>query len=128
MFAPQLTEDMFKECLERNLTPFATISKLCAKNCRKDFSKTIPKALREEGHDAHLIILNHKDKWKYMGFNVDNIAGCLHLTTNPDILWAGYVSFGKDWYSVTSDQLLEGRIPHSSKIIFPQIEFDEDAE
>ena len=126
MFAPQLTEEMFKVCLDSKLTEFTTISKLCAKNCRKDFSKTIPKALRDLEFDAHLVIKNHKDKWKYMGFNCDNIAGCLHITSPVDIAWAGYVSHGKNWYAVTSEMIRAGRIPHSSKIIFPQIEFDED--
>ena len=127
MFAPILTEEWFKTCLERDLCVFTAIGKYNAKNCRGEFSKTIPKTLRDEGWNAFLIIKNHKERWKYMGFNVTNTAGALTLTSTPDILWSGYVFHGKSWYAVTTEHLIAGRIPHSSSIILPQIEFDEDS-
>lgn len=126
MLAPTLTAEWFEECTKRGLSAHKTIGKFNSKNCKKDFSKTIPKALLEEGWNAFLIIKNHKERWKYMGFNVNNIAGALHIVDNPEIAWAGYVLHGGTWYAVSSDDILKGRIPASRKIIYPQIEYSEE--
>lgn len=123
MIAPQLTQEWFEECLKRGLAAHGSISKYNAKNCRKDVSKTIPKALREEdGWNAYLIIKNHRGRFKYMGMVVEEIAGALHIRTNPELIWTGYVNYGKEWYAVDGKDLLAGRIPASSKIVFPEVE------
>lgn len=122
MLAPKLTEDWFRECGGRKLTEIKAISRLNSKNCKQVFSKTIPKALRDEGWNAFLIIKNHKDRWKYMGFNVDNIAGALHIVNQPEFIWSGYVFHDKVWYAVDAAALIDGRIPASSAIIAPEIE------
>ena len=125
MLAPTLTQEWFDECVSRGLSVHKSISKLNAKNSRKDFSKTIPKALLEEGWNAFLIIKNHKERWKYLGFNVENVAGSLKIIDRPEIAWAGYVLHNGTWYAVDANQIIAGKIKASSKIILPQIEFEE---
>lgn len=124
MLAPALTQEGFDLCIKLGLSKYNTIGKVNSKNCRKDFSKTIPKALREEEHNAYLIIKNHRERWKYMGFTVENIAGALHIRTNPEIVWSGYVFHDNVWYAVSVDDLRSGRIKASQSIIFPEIEYD----
>lgn len=123
MLTPSLTQEWFDECFNRGLTEHKAISKFNAKNCRKDFSKTIPKALRDEEWNAFLIIKNHRDRWKYMGFNVENVAGSLKIIDNPELVWTGYVFHNNEWYGVDSKQFAAGKIKASSKIIFPEIEY-----
>lgn len=123
MFAPTLTQEWFDECNRRGLSDHKSISKLNSKNCKQDFSKTIPKALRDEGWNAFLIIKNHKERWKYMGFNVENVAGCLHIADAPEFIWTGYVFHNNRWYAADSNMLIRGRIPASASIIFPEIEY-----
>ena len=122
MFAPKLTQEWFDECCSRGISAHTIISKLNAKNCKAEFSKTIPKALRDEGWNAFLIIKNNKDRFKYMGFNVEEVCGALKIVDNPEFIWGGYVFHGKSWYAVECSDLLEGRIKNSSKIIPPEIE------
>lgn len=127
MLAPALTQEWFDECLKRGLSAHKAISKFNAKNCRKDFSKTIPKALRDEEWNAFLIIKNHRDRWKYMGFNVENVAGSLKVVNNPEIIWAGYVFHENTWYAVSTDELMAGKIKATSSIIFPEIEYAQES-
>ena len=124
MLTPALTQEWFDECINRGISAYTAIGKFNAKNCRKDFSKTIPKALREENWNAYLIIKNHRNRWKYMGFNVENIAGSLKIVDNPELIWAGYVLHDDTWYAVSTDELMAGKIKASSKIIYPEIEYD----
>lgn len=122
MLTPALTQEWFDECLRRGLSAHKAISKFNAKNCRKDFSKTIPKALREEGWNAYLVIKNHRERYKYMGFQVEEVAGRLKITTNPELIWTGYVHYEGQWYAVTANDLLKGVIKKTSKIVLPEIE------
>lgn len=57
-----------------------------------------------------------------MGFNVNKVAGALHITANPYLLWAGYVFHDNTWYAVETKDLVAGKIKASSKIILPEIE------
>lgn len=125
MLAPALTQEWFDKCFAEGLCTHKSISKYNAKNCKQEFSKTIPKALRDEEWNAFLIIKNHKGRWKYMGFQVENVAGALHIIDNPEIMWTGYVFHERSWYAVDAQDLIKGRIPASSKIILPQIEHEE---
>lgn len=124
MRAPALTQEWFEECLSKGLCVHKAISKLNAKNCKAIFSKTIPKALREEGWNAYLIILNHRNRWKYMGFNVEDIAGALKIVDYPELIWTGYVFHNNTWYAVSAESLIKGRIPNSSRIIPAEIELE----
>lgn len=122
MLAPELTQEWFNECLSRGLSAHKAIGKFNSKNCRKDFSKTIPKALREEGWNAFLVIKNHRNRWKYMGFQVENVAGSLKIVNNPELMWTGYVFHDNQWYAVDSAALIAGKIKSTHKIILPEIE------
>ena len=124
MRAPALTQEWFDETKLRGLTPIKTIGKLNSKNCRKDFTQTIPKPLREEGWNAYLVMKNHRERFKYIGFNVENIAGRLKIITNPEFIWAGYVFHANTWYAVSSNDLISGTIKASCKVIIPEIEYD----
>ena len=122
MFAPAIDQKWFAKLKTNNMTVFTHISKLNVGNTKSLFSKTIPKALRDEGWNATLVIRNHKDKLKYLGFNVEEVAGSLKLLSKPDILWTGYVHHNKKWYAVSMEELVKGRIKHSSRIVLPEIE------
>lgn len=123
MLTPTLTQEWFDECCARGLSAHKSIGKFNAKNCRKDFSKTIPKALREEDWNATLIIKNHRDRYKYMGFQVEPKAGRLKIITNPELIWTGYVLHDNRWYAVTGEELLSGVIKNTNRIVFPEIEY-----
>ena len=129
MLIPQLTESYFKVLQRKNMTSLRTIGALNVKNCRQAFSTTIPKALRDEDHNAYLVIKNHKGKYKYLGFQVEDIAGRLHITRFPDVIWSGYVFYNGSWYGVNWYDLKSGIIKNNSKIIEPELEYkpDQDA-
>ncbi|CAL9987302.1 hypothetical protein VPHD148_0299 [Vibrio phage D148] len=123
MLAPQLTQEWFDECRTRGLSAHKAISKLNAVNCRAAFSTTIPKALREdERWNAYLIIKNHRNRYKYIGFRVQEVAGRIKIVTNPEFIWTGYVHYDGKWYGVHANDLIKGVIPKTSKIILPEIE------
>lgn len=122
MFAPELTQEWYEICVERGLSNVASISKLNSKNCKQDFNKTIPKPLRDEGWNAFLVFRNHRNRWKYLGFNVENKAGALHIVNNPEFIWSGYVFHDNSWYYVNTEDLIAGKIKNSSKVLLPQIE------
>lgn len=123
MIAPQLTEAHFKFLQDNNMTEYSTIGKVNTKNVKGEFSKTVPKVLRDdESFNAYLIIKNHMGRWKYLGMFVEEIAGALHIRKMPEIVWAGYVSYGNSWYAVPAEDLVRGVIKDNSKIILPEIE------
>lgn len=125
MLAPQLTTEGFEECRRRGWTELTAISNLNSKNCKGNFSRTIPKALREEDWNAYLVIKNHRNRYKYIGFNVEDVAGCLHLTTLPEFIWSGYVLFDGSWYAVSYKDLIAKRIPDKRKIVPAEIEYED---
>lgn len=123
MQAPSVTQEWFEEVKLRGLTPIKTIGKLNSKNCKQNFNKTIPKALREEDWNAYLVIKNHRERYKYLGFNVEEIAGRIKITTNPEFIWTGYVFYNNQWYSVHANDLIKGVIPKTNRITLPEIEY-----
>lgn len=124
MIAPVLTQEWFESLQSKGLTSLTAISKLNSKNCKQTFSKTIPKALRDEGFNTTLVIKNHKGRWKYVGFNCTEVAGALKVTSSPEVMWTGYVYHTptQTWYACKGVDIFRGTIPYSSKIIPPQIE------
>lgn len=124
MLAPQVTVNGFAKCVSSGLTELKAISKLNVNNCKGKFSKTIPKALREDNRfNAYLVILNHKGRYKYMGFSVENNHGALTILENPEFVWSGYVFHNGVWYGVDYSDFIKGRIGHGRKIIIPEIEY-----
>lgn len=122
MIAPILTEQFFQVLLDKGLTSFKNVGALNSKNCKENFSKTIPKALRDTGCNAFLIIKNHRGRWKYLGFEVEEKAGSLRIIDNPEVVWSGYVLHNNVWYAVPSEDLVRGVIKNNCRIILPEIE------
>lgn len=122
MFIEQMTEDDFKECVKRGLTSYIKIGQVNSKNTKSQFSRTIPKPIRESDANAVLIIKNPKGTYKYLGMMVNEKAGALKILKQPDILWHGYLYHGNSWYHVNVSDLIAGRVKHSQRIIPPEME------
>ncbi len=123
MKTPALTEQYLSTLKQMGLVePSMTLAKTNQPSCRADFSQTIPKPIRDKGLNACLVIKNHLDRFKYMEMNVSNVAGALHIDVMPEISFTGYVRYDSSWYAVTTDMLYNRRIPHSAKIIPPELE------